>query len=100
MANRKPPSGREGDREAVEGERVAMEQNSFHCNAFSLSQLRCQLPPGGSLTAHICAVNPTDKSKFERFRRDVKLQFRGEDALYESLPCVKGGGSRSETEGL
>ena len=29
-----------------------------------------------------------------------KLQFIGETIANESLPCVKGGGSRSETEGL
>ena len=62
---RKPPSGREGDREAVEGERVAMEQDPFHRNAFSLSRLRRQLPPGGSLTAQICTIKHTNKSKFE-----------------------------------
>ena len=28
-----------------------MEHNSFHCNALSLSRLRRQLPPGGSLYA-------------------------------------------------
>ena len=42
-----------------------MEQNLFHRNALSLTRLRRELPPGGSLTAYICAVNLTDKSKFE-----------------------------------
>ena len=50
---------------AVEGACGAVRQNSFHRNAFSLSRLRRQLPPGGSLTAKICVVKLTDKSKFE-----------------------------------
>ena len=50
---------------AVEGERETMGQNLFHCNAFSLSRLRRQLPPGGSLASHICAVKLPDKSKFK-----------------------------------
>ena len=50
---------------AVEGACGAVRQNSFHRNAFSLSRLRRQLPPGGSLTAKICVVKHTDKSKFD-----------------------------------
>ena len=42
-----------------------MKQKSFHRNAFSLTRLRRELPPGGSLTALICAVKPTYKSTFE-----------------------------------
>ena len=40
-----------GSRDAVEGACGTVRQNSFHRNAFSLSRLRRQLPPGGSLTA-------------------------------------------------
>ena len=82
MANRKPPSGREGDREAVEGERVTILRNLFHCNAFSLTRLRRELPLGGSLTAQIRAVKLTDKSKFEeRLNSYILIWRRG--ASYE-----------------
>ena len=44
----KPSSGRKGDRPAVEGACV-ITNKCFLIYAFSLSRLRRQLPPGGSL---------------------------------------------------
>ena len=41
-----------------------MKQNSFHRNALSLTRLRRELPPGGSLTAYICTVKLPDKLQF------------------------------------
>ena len=38
----------------MEGECGTMKQNLFCRNAFSLSRLRRQLPPGGSLIIHLC----------------------------------------------
>ena len=46
---KKPSSGRKGDHEVVEGARVTLSLDIIHCNALSLSRLRRQLPPGGSL---------------------------------------------------
>ena len=46
---KKPSSGRKGDHEVVEGARVTLSLYILHCNALSLSRLRRQLPPGGSL---------------------------------------------------
>ena len=45
----KPSSGRKGDHEVVEGAREILNLSEFYCNALSLSRLRRQLPPGGSL---------------------------------------------------
>ena len=45
-----PPRGR-GTTKWWKEPAGAVKQNSFHRNAFSLSRLRRQLPPGGSLTA-------------------------------------------------
>ena len=45
----KPPSGREGDHEVVEGACVTLGLYQLSCYALSLSRLRRQLPPGGSL---------------------------------------------------
>ena len=47
---RKPPSAREGDHEVVEGACVTKCLYLLHCDAFSLSRLRRQLPPRGSLS--------------------------------------------------
>ena len=47
--NKKPSSGRKGDHEVVEGARVTLNLDILRCNALSLSRLRRQLPPGGSL---------------------------------------------------
>ena len=47
-----PPSGREGDREAVEGACVTKGSRYFHCNAFSPTRLRREPPPGGGLAHH------------------------------------------------
>ena len=46
----KPPSEREGDRIAVEGAYGSLKSDRFYYNALSLSRLRRQLPPGGSLS--------------------------------------------------
>ena len=48
----KPPSGRKGDHEVVEGARVTCNLRGFYCHALSLSLLlrKIQLPPGGSLS--------------------------------------------------
>ena len=43
-----PPGGR-GTAIAVEGARVTFSLHGFYCYALSLSRLRRQLPPGGSL---------------------------------------------------
>ena len=59
---------------AVEGACGAVRQNSFHRNAFSLSRLRRQLPPGGSLTAKICVVKHTEKSRFETNKKGLTDQ--------------------------
>ena len=40
---------REGDHEVVEGACVTWGSAYLHCHALSLSRLRRQLPPGGSL---------------------------------------------------
>ena len=45
-----PPSGREGDREAVEGARATKNLRLPHRNAFSPTRLRREPPPGGGLT--------------------------------------------------
>ena len=57
----KPSSGRKGDHEVVEGARVTFSLREFYCHALSLSRLRRQLPPGGSLS-HI----PTDRKHHQR----------------------------------
>ena len=57
----KPPSEREGDHEVVEGARVTFSLREFYCHALSLSRLRRQLPPGGSLS-HIS----TDRKHHQR----------------------------------
>ena len=41
---------REGDHEVVEGACVTFSSDQIDCYALSLSRLRRQLPPGGSLT--------------------------------------------------
>ena len=43
-----PPGGR-GTAIAVEGACVTLELDELHCNALSLTRLRRELPPGGSL---------------------------------------------------
>ena len=45
----------------VEGARVTFSLREFYCHALSLSRLRRQLPPGGSLS-HI----PTDRKHHQR----------------------------------
>ena len=57
----KPSSGRKGDHEVVEGARVTFSLREFYCHALSLSRLRRQLPPRGSLS-HI----PTDRKHHQR----------------------------------
>ena len=42
-----------------------MTQNSFHRNEFSLTRLRRELPPGGSLIAFICATHYPYKLQFD-----------------------------------
>ena len=59
--SQKPSSGRKGDHEVVEGARVTFSLREFYCHALSLSRLRRQLPPGGSLS-HI----PTDRKHHQR----------------------------------
>ena len=48
----KPPSGREGDHEVVEGVSATLRLSLLHLSAFSLTRLRRELPPGGSLSGH------------------------------------------------
>ena len=50
-----------GTRSVTEGAYGAMKKKSFHRNAFSLSRLRRQLPPGGSLSR---SSPYTDKLQF------------------------------------
>ena len=47
--HQKPSSGRKGDHEVVEGAHATLDWHLLYCNALSLSRLRRQLPPGGSL---------------------------------------------------
>ena len=51
--SKKPSSGRKGDCEAVEGARAALRFVVFHCHALSLTRLRRELPPGGSLRMRV-----------------------------------------------
>ena len=55
-----------GTRSVTEGAYGTMRQNSFHRNEFSLTRLRRELPPGGSLIAFICATHYPDKLQFIR----------------------------------
>ena len=57
---KKPSSGRKGDHEVVEGARVTFILDIRHCNALSLSRLRRQLPPGGSLGQYKPICSQTD----------------------------------------
>ena len=71
---------------AVEGACGAVRQNSFHRNAFSLSRLRRQLPPGGSLTAKICVVKLPYKSKFEKLLLPTTTEkFRQKKQSFQKL---------------
>ena len=45
----KPSSGRKGDHEVVEGARGTLSLRELYYNALSLTRLRRELPPGGSL---------------------------------------------------
>ena len=53
-----------GTRSVTEGAYGTMTQNSFHRNAFSLTRLRRELPPGGSLIAFICTTHYPAKLQF------------------------------------
>ena len=53
-----------GTRSVTEGAYGTMTQNSFHRNEFSLTRLRRELPPGGSLIVFICATHYPDKLQF------------------------------------
>ena len=52
-----------------------MRQNSFHRNAFSLTRLRRELPPGGSLIAFICATHYPTKLQFFLQQSDLSFHF-------------------------
>ena len=74
-----PPSGREGDREAVEGACVTKNLRHSRRNAFSPTRLRREPPPGGGLTRppNRCGIS---------FVARILIKF--DTAVRRAGPCV------------
>ncbi len=82
-----PPSGREGDRVAVEGARVNLAYLKMGVYALSLSlAFARQLPPGGSLCLPICKLPYKSKSVFCLATTTYSLNF---PLLTETKPQIR-----------